>query len=69
MEEIVPPEMLDVSLPESGEVVKLTREQIDAVERMWDTIRSIGEFTDEDIEAYEKRLMGRANFLIRLMKH
>ena len=59
MEEIVPPEMLDVGLPESGEVIGLTEEQVAAVERMWDALRTTGDFTDEDWDAYEKAFEGQ----------
>lgn len=57
--EIVQPEMLDVGLPESGEVIGLTEDQVAAVERMWDAIRTTGDFTDEDWEAYESAFKGQ----------
>ena len=58
--EIVPPEIINARLPESGEVVGLTEEQLSAVERMWDALRTTGDFTDADFDAYEKAFEGQA---------
>lgn len=58
--------VLDVELPESGEKVGLTQEQLNAVERMWDAMRTTGDFTDAEWTAYENAFKGQ-NELFKLI--